>query len=320
MKGKKLIVGLLLAALVSAMAVPVSAEEEVDLSDKKVAISMHFRTDDYGVICSEAFEQTMLDAGIPEENILVTDSNSDAAQQLNDIESMIASGYDAIAVSPVDDQAVKDVINKAMDQGIAVVTITYVPDAKVTSNIAAGNYDLSAAVCEKLCEAMDYKGKVALLDITTNLWRTNQRLMAFQDTIAQYPDMEIVDTQLAISPDEAKTVAENILQANPDLGGIFGTFSNVQYGAAQAAKDAGRDDLVIGGVDADTSILQLMRDGYVTACAAQFPDTHGIMAAEAILHYLRGEEVEPEYTAKWKVFVAGEEEQASEEVWGKPLE
>ena len=44
------------------------------------------------------------------------------------------------------------------------------------------------------------------------------------------------------------------------------------------------------------------------------------MAAEAILHYLRGEEVEPEYTAKWKVYVAGEEETASEEVWGKPLE
>ena len=292
--------------------------EAKDLADCKIGLSIHFKTDDYGVICSEGFEQACKDAGVGEYTVL--DANSDASKQLSDIESFIAGGYDAIVVSPVDDQAVKDVINKAYDKGIKVVTITYVPDANVTSNIAAGNYDLSSEVCEKLCEAMDYKGKVALMDITTNLWRTNQRLQAFQDVIAQYPDMEVVAVEKKMTPDEAKTAAENLITANPDLGGIFGTFSNVQYGAAAACKDAGRDDIVVGGVDADMSILELMKDGWVKAAAAQFPDSHGILGAEAAIKALQGEEVEDEYLAEYKIYVAGEEATAAEEVWGKTLE
>lgn len=333
---RKLISVLLCAAMVATMAVGCGqktddsktddtktedtgdAGEAKDLADCKIGLSIHFKTDDYGVICSEGFEKTCEEAGVGQHDVL--DANSDASKQLSDIESFIAGGYDGIVVSPVDDQAVKDVINKATEAGIKVVTITHVPDANVTSNVAAGNYDLSAEVCEKLCEAMDYKGKVALMDIPTNLWRTNQRLQAFQDVIGKYPDMEIVATEKKMTPDEAKTAAENLITANPDLGGIFGTFSNVQYGAAAAARDAGRDDIVIGGVDADMSILELMKDGWVAAAAAQFPDSHGELGAEAVIKALQGEEVDEEYNAVYKIYVAGEEETAAEEVWGKTLE
>lgn len=294
------------------------SDEAKDLSDCKIGLSIHFKTDDYGVICSEGFEKACEEAGVGKYEVL--DANSDASKQLSDIESFIAGGYDGIVVSPVDDQAVKDVINKATSQGIKVVTITHVPDANVTSNVSAGNYDLSTEVCEKLCEAMDYKGKVALMDIPTNLWRTQQRLQAFQDVIAKYPDMEIVATEKKMTPDEAKTAAENLITANPDLGGIFGTFSNVQYGAAAAARDAGRDDIVIGGVDADMSILELMKEGWVTAAAAQYPDSHGKLGAEAVIKALKGEEVEDEYEAVYKIYVKGEEATAAEEVWGKTLE
>ena len=295
-----------------------SSDEAKDLADCKIGLSIHFKTDDYGVICSEGFEKACEEAGVGQYEVL--DANSDASKQLSDIESFIAGGYDGIVVSPVDDQAVKDVINKATSQGIKVVTITHVPDADVTSNVSAGNYDLSTEVCEKLCEAMDYKGKVALMDIPTNLWRTQQRLQAFQDVIAKYPDMEIVATEKKMTPDEAKTAAENLITANPDLGGIFGTFSNVQYGAAAAARDAGRDDIVIGGVDADMSILELMKEGWVTAAAAQYPDSHGKLGAEAVIKALKGEEVEDEYEAVYKIYVKGEEATAAEEVWGKTLE
>lgn len=300
------------------MSAGVFAEEAKDLADCKIGLSIHFKTDDYGVICSEGFEATCEEAGVGTYTVL--DANSDAAKQLADIESFIADGYDAIVVSPVDDQAVKDVINKATEAGIKVSTITYVPEANVTSNISCGNYDFSTEVAEKLCEAMDYTGKVAILDITTNLWRTNERSRAFQDVIAKYEDMEVIAMEKAITPDEAKAKAENIIAAHPEVNGMFGTFSNVQYGAAAAAKDAGRDDIVIGGVDADMSILQLMKEGWVAAAAAQLPDTHGILGAEAVIKALQGEEVEPEYYAEYKVYVAGEEAQCAEEVWGKTLE
>ncbi|GHS93693.1 hypothetical protein AGMMS50276_04780 [Synergistales bacterium] len=286
-----------------------------ELKDAKIGLSVHFKTDDYGVICSKGFEDTCKAAGVGTYTVL--DANSDAQKQLSDIESFIAQKYDAIVVSPVDDQAVKDVINTASAQGILVSVITTVPEANVFCTVEAGNYEFSAEVAEKLCEKMGYKGKVALMDIPTTLWRTGRRLQAFQDVIAKYPDLKVVALEKKMLPDEAKTAAENLLTANPDLGGIFGTFSNVTYGAGAAARDMNRKEVVCGGVDADMSILELMRDGWIYSVAAQIPDTHGIMGAQAVIDGLQGKIVPKEMNAVYKIYVQGEEKKAAKEVWGK---
>jgi ABC-type sugar transport system substrate-binding protein len=294
-----------------------NAAETKALKDSKIGLSIHFKTDDYGVICSEGFESACEKAGVGTYTVL--DANSDASKQLSDIESFIAQKYDAIVVSPVDDQAVKDVINKATAQGILVAVITTVPGANVVCTVEAGNYEFSAEVAEKLCEKMGYKGKVALMDIPTTLWRTGKRLQAFQDVIAKYSDMEVVAVEKKMLPDEAKATAENLLTAYPDLGGIFGTFSNVTYGAGAAARDMNRKEVVCGGVDADMSILNLMKGGWIYAVAAQFPDTHGIMGAEVVIDALQGKTVPAETHAKYKIYVQGEEEACATEVWRKTL-
>ena len=88
------------------------------------------------------------------------------------------------------------------------------------------------------------------------------RANGFKDAIAEYPDIKIVEEQ-EIQPgtDTALPVAENILQAYPDLGGILCNNMSNPVGACQAVTDAGKaGDIIIGGMDHDLRTLNYLKD------------------------------------------------------------
>ena len=66
------------------------------------------------------------------------------------------------------------------------------------------------------------KGQIALLGGTMGAESHEQRLQAFKDVIATYPDIEVVDEQRDDdSVEKAISLTESWLQAYPDLGGIL---------------------------------------------------------------------------------------------------
>jgi len=52
-----------------------------------------------------------------------------------------------------------------------------------------------AVPLQKLCEKMGGKGQIAILAGTIGALAHEERLRGFKDTIAKYPDIEIVDEQ-----------------------------------------------------------------------------------------------------------------------------
>lgn len=304
------------AADAAASEAPAAAGNGKTAADITVGFSVHFKQDDYGVICSEGFQEVCDAAGVKCE---ILDANGDPAKQLADIESFIAKKYDAIAISPMDESALIDVCKKANEAGIPLISITTMPDATVATTVNAGNYEFSEEVATILADLMGGKGKVAILDIPTSLWRTQQRLQAFKDVIAT-TDIEIVAEEKKGTVDEGVDAASTIMTANPGLNAIWGTYSSVLQGAGQAAKTAGVKDLVIGGVDCDAAILQLMKEGYVQAAAAQFPRAHGEESAKAAIAWALGEGYPEVVDVPYKVYTADQYATASMEVWGKEME
>ena len=285
--------------------------------DMTIGFSIHFKTDDYGAICTQGFEETCQANGVKYE---LTDANGDVAKQLADIESLIAKQVDAIVVSPLDEKALIDVCNAAAEKGIAIIPITYMPEVAAISTVETGNYEFSYEVATKLAEAVGNKGKIAIITAAVNLWRIDQRLLAFQDVIDANPDMELVAIEKKMEADEAMAAAEAIMTANPDIAGIWGTYSNLVYGPGNTAKNRDNKDIVVGGVDADMSILNLMEEGWIKYVAAQNPYSHGKMGAEIAIQYLSGEEVPQQVIAEYKIYSADEAELCAQEIWGKTLQ
>ena len=98
-----------------------------------------------------------------------------------------------------------------------------------------------------------------------------ERLEGFKNTIAQYPDIEIVDEQRDDdSVEKAISITESWLQAYPDLGGILCNNMSNPVGACQAVKDAGKSgDIVIGGMDHDLRTLEYLKDGTLYVAQVQ---------------------------------------------------
>ena len=90
---------------------------------------------------------------------------------------------------------------------------------------------------------------------------------------------------------EGLTVMENILQANPDIKGVFAHNDEMALGALEAIQAAGKDIIVIG-FDATDDAVKSVKDGKLSATIAQKPEEIGKKAMEAAVATLNGEDVD----------------------------
>jgi ribose transport system substrate-binding protein len=149
---------------------------------------------------------------------------SDIAEQARVMEDMIAQGVDAIGVSCNDPDGCIDPINTAIDAGIEVMTWdSDAPDSERFTYLGVSNYDGGRAAADLLVRAMGEEGKVAMLTGVPGALNLEERMLGFQDEIAEkYPGIEVVTTVAGYDDiNQSVQVVEEAMQANPDLDGWF---------------------------------------------------------------------------------------------------
>ncbi len=279
-----------------------------------IGVSMHFMRDDYAVKVVDSIKAVA--AEHPGSKVIVTDANATASKQLGDMENLVVQRVDAIIVIPIDEKAILPGIRKANELGIPVIAITHIPDAEVLTTIASsGDYANGKASGELLREKLGGKGKIAIIGIPYKLWRIDERVRGFEDAIAG-SDMEVVARQDSDDQAKVQDLVAGILVAHPDLKGIWCTFSNQVVGAADALRMAGRKDVFLTGIDADKSIIERIRKGWVTGTAAQFPAEHGRLAAQAAFDHLQGKPVQAAYEVPVGLVTAENADEMSRRIWG----
>ena len=80
---------------------------------------------------------------------------------------------------------------------------------------------------------------------------------------------------------------EDFMTAHPDIQAVFGESDRMALGASQAAKAAGKDKIVIVGLDGIVEALQAVKDGDLAADVAQRPDLMGEYAVQYGLEFLK---------------------------------
>lgn len=201
-------------------------------------------------------------------------ADPDAVEQVNSIETAIGQGWDLIAVDVNQPDLTGKAIDEAVAKGIpvAVFGTSDVPNCK--RSFFVGNtdpYGDGCALAEAVCQKMGGKGQIALLAGTIGAAAHEERLRGFKDTIAKYPDIEIVDEQRDDdSVEKAISITESWLQAYPDLKGILCNNMSNPVGACQAVADAGKSgQIIIGGMDHDLRALNYLKDGTLYVAQVQ---------------------------------------------------
>lgn len=272
--------------LVSAMGAVCATSWAADLVGASLLTQQH----PFYIELADAMKAQAVEKGL---DLQVSIANQDLSKQLADVEDFIVKGAKVIVISPVDSKGVFPAIKKVQDAGIAVITVD-VPanDVEVTSYIGTDNYAGGVKAGDLMAEVLGKKGKVALITYPT-VQSVVSRIDGFKKALEAYPEMEIVAEQAGITRAEALAVAQNMLQANPDIQGIFGFGDDAALAAAVAVKSAGLQDKVkVIGFDGMKEARDAVdNDPVMVGVIQQFPDQMGKTSVDTAVKVLAGEEV-----------------------------
>ncbi|MHC9533510.1 substrate-binding domain-containing protein [Dellaglioa sp. L3N] len=225
-------------------------------------------------------------------NVEVMDAQDDSAKQSNDIEDLIQKKVDIIIVNPVDSDAITPEIKNANDANIPVIALDRSSTGgKVLTLVASDNVKGGKMAAEYMSKKLGKNAKVAELQGTPGASATRERGKGFDENVKGKLD---VVTKQSANFDRAKglSVMENLLQSNPDIKGVFSQNDEMALGAIEAAKSAGKSDLVIVGFDGSVDGLKSVKMGKLTATVAQQPKEMGKIAIKAAYDHFNGKKLD----------------------------
>lgn len=270
-------------------------KEQVRAGNYTVAVCYHQLDNQVNRSKLAACQEVLEDLNI--KVVCVTDAQSNATKEVNDLETALALNPDVLISMPYDVEVTKAAYQQYIDAGIPIVFMEnaskdFVPGKDyvcVTNSDSYGNGKYAAML---LAEAIGYSGKVAMVYYDADFFTTNERDRAFRDTIANYPDIEIVDEVGFTSIDVVGTVADGLLANHPDLDGVYASWDIPAADVIISAKAIGMDNLKVTGVDlGDDSAYQIASKGmyYGTGCPKAVET--GIIEGYAIACALIGKQI-----------------------------
>ncbi len=239
----------------------------------------------------------------------------DIEKQMQIIENLIERRVDALCVTPSGSREIVSAIVKANAAGVPALVVDTRVDAeaaaaagaRVLTFIGSDNEAGGRLAGRKLVELLGGRGRVVVLEGIPGHETGDARLRGFRQALASAPEIEIVASQTAHwERDQGFTVMQNLLQAHPDVDGVFACNDMMALGAIEAIAAAGRTDRVrVVGFDAIDDARQAIREGRLAGSVAQHPEAMGRMAVEMALKALAGETLPPEIATPVEVIDAG---------------
>lgn len=232
------------------------------------------------------------------DKLVIYDPQYDQAKQISQIEDAITQDVDGIFLLPVDSDGVKTVLQTAKDKGIPVLALDNpVTDVDlVAANVASDNYNAGYIVGEAMMDDFPDGAKIAVIDSPTMVACVD-RFEGFQAALEEAgmtDKFEICAQQDAqASLEKAMPIADNMIQANPDIEAFYGINDPTALGviaALQAADKLG--DIKIYGVDGSPDGKAAIENGTLQVTAAQSPVGIAQTSYESVLKVLDGEEIE----------------------------
>jgi ribose transport system substrate-binding protein len=256
---------------------------------KKMGLILSTLNNPFFVTLKEGAEAKAAEMGV---ELVVLDSQNDAAKELSNMEDLLTQGVDVILINPTDSDAVGNAIKAANKAGVPVITldrganhgdvVTHVASDNVAGGVMAGDY---------IVELLGGKGKVVELEGIAGTSAARDRGQGFNDAIAE-SSIEVVAKQVAdFDRTKGLSVMENILQAQEEIHAVFAHNDEMALGALKAIEVSGRDILVVG-FDATDDAVKAVEDGLMAATVAQQPSLIGSLGVENAMKHLMGESLE----------------------------
>ena len=277
------------------MLLSLSCSDKHEQSKGKIGVTCMDLTNPFFKLIANVMEKEAAKYGY---EVVALSGEMDPAKQNNQLTDFAAQGYDAVFLNPVDSKAVAEGVKKAYQAGIPVFTYdVQVQDEQakkiIVSHIGSDNYQGGRLAAESMIKVTGDNGKIAIIGYP-EISSCILRVKGFKDYFKEQESKLKIVTELSGkgNRNDGYTVTTDILQAQPDIVGIFAINDPSALGAYAAVVKAGKtEQITVVGFDASPAGKQAVYEKKLFDSPQQFPRRMAKGTVEAFIKYLNGEEV-----------------------------
>ncbi len=226
----------------------------------------------------------------PDVELSIRNADNDSRRQIEDVKYFIDNNYDLIILAPNEAQPLVEVVEEAKKHGIPVVTFDRMINSdSYTAHMEVDNKALGAGVVKYVKSLGDKKWNILEIRGPESASPAQLRHVGFVEGVAHTSNMVIKDSVFGEWDNyRSKILTDSIIKLHPEINMVFAHTDHMASGAYEALHEAGRDDVVVIGIDgfADQGI-KFVQEGKLTATFL-YP-TEGQRLLQLALAVLKGE-------------------------------
>lgn len=229
------------------------------------------------------------------ELVLLAPPTEDAVeQQINMFQDVLFQQPAVMIFSPTQPPAAVNIMEKAKAQKVPVVLVDTPMPPKFTDYVTfvgMDNVGIGKVGGEALAKVLKKGDKVLLLEGAPGNPTNTERCNGAEEVL-KAAGMVIASRQPAYDDRErAYSVTQNVLQAHPDIAGVFGADYTKQLAAMRAFKQIGRGEVPIVGVYANDEVINAISAGDLYASVHINSYDMGQLAVKTALDVVAGKEI-----------------------------
>src|SRR6058998_2143623 len=234
------------------------------------------------------------------------ENESQVDKQMEMLQAAISKKPQALCFAALDSKAAIPLLQKAKDQNIPVIGFDSGVDSDIPlATAATDNIKAAGAAADKMASLIGMAGDVAVIAHDQTSRTGIDRVKGFTDQVKnKYPNIKIVATQYG-GGDQLKStdLTKAILQANPNLKGVFGANEGSIIGVLNGVKESGKSGKVtVIGYDSGQQQLDAIRSGLESGAITQDPIGIGFKCVEAAVKAIKGEKLDKNIDTGFKYY------------------
>jgi len=215
-------------------------------------------------------------------------------KQIDMLTAALAKNPQGIGFAALDSKAAIPLLKKAQDAKIPVVAFDSGVDSDIPlATCTTDNIKAAGVAADKMAELIGDSGDVAVV-VHDQTSKTGQdRRDGFVNEIkAKHPNIKIVDIQYG-GGDQLKSteITKSILQAHPDIKGMFGANEGSIIGVLNGAKEL-KKKIVIIGYDSGKQQKAAIQSGEEAGAITQNPVGIGKCVVDSLAKAIKGEKLD----------------------------
>lgn len=258
----------------------------------KVGVSYSNLQNEFIIATQNVIREKAKEIGV---ELIESDGQGKAENQITQIENFITQKVDAIIVSPTDRNGVAPAIDLASNANIPIVVMTNEISNLDKATAFVGSDDVKAGMMEAeyVMEKLGGKGNVVIIHGPNGNSAEIYRTEGIKHVLSNFPDVTILAEQTANwDRAQALSLMENWLQTYPDIDAVIAQNDEMALGAHNAIKAANKqDEIIVAGIDGIPDALKSIEEGNLSATLLQDAVGQGNEAIQIAVKAAKGEEV-----------------------------